>query len=147
MIRTPERIHTMEFAPSGRDMFQPNKEGLLELEWIALARLIFEGGLSPEHPDETKRVSYENKLTVALDSLTRFGLAQSARLMINGRPYGVVRGWMPTEAGLDRFSKRFSPQRHGCLCEHSVRLGCVCSEKTYCPNPEHFGNGCHGSHD
>jgi len=147
MTTTTEKVFTLEFKPASRDWFQPRPDGLTVREWQTLARLLFEGGLSPSHPDESKRVDLNGQTYVALESLTRFGFAQSATLVVNGRPHGVLQGWMPTDEGRARFDKRPKPQRYGCLCEHSLRIGCVCSEKTYCPNPEHFGNGCHGSHD
>lgn len=31
-------------------------------------------------------------------------------------------------------------------CSYAIRLPCVCSESTFCPNPDHHG-GCHGTHD
>jgi hypothetical protein len=36
--------------------------------------------------------------------------------------------------------------RHYVCCEFAIRQPCVCSESTYCPNPDHRG-GCHGTHD
>jgi hypothetical protein len=49
-----------------------------------------------------------------------------------------------SEAGKDRLQTLRA--RHYVCCPHAIRLPCVCSERTYCPNPEHRG-GCHGTHD
>jgi hypothetical protein len=51
-----------------------------------------------------------------------------------------------SEAGQWRLTT-FKPWRYKC-CEFAVSLPCVCSERKFCPNPEHASsNGCHGTHD
>jgi len=78
-------------------------------------------------------------------SLERFGLLHYATLYVNGRYDGWA--WCLSEEGQELLTQR-RPRRAGCRCESSIRLMCVCQEKTYCPNPEHADfNGCHGTHD
>lgn len=148
MTTKPETI-SHRWEPRPKDWFAPSNrpDQLTEDEWKMLSRLMFEGGLHPNHPDESKRPTDAGR--VLLNSLVRFGYVQHATLYTSESPWsyvGVLPGWMPTEKGVDYFDRRFRPLT-GCACEHAIRLGCVCRERTYCPNPEHFGNGCHGSHD
>lgn len=91
--------------------------------------------------------------TIGEVSLTDAGLSEAAQSV--GR-FGLVVGKEPREvraAGLvcvlsDVGAERLAEsraQRYSC-CEHAIRLPCVCSERVYCPNPEHW-SGCNGSHD
>jgi hypothetical protein len=147
-MTTKSDPNTYRWEPRPNGWFTASKPNqLTEDEWKMLARLMFEGGAHPNHPDEPKRPTEVHQ--VLLNSLVRFGYASYADLFLSESEWsyvGVLPGWMPTDEGRRYFDSRFRPS-HGCGCEHAIRLGCVCAGKTYCPNPEHFGNGCHGSHD
>lgn len=142
----PEKKYV--FKKRAPDWFRPTPNGLTEEEYIMLAKLVFHGGMHEKHPDENKQPTDLGK--IHLRSLVRFRYAETADLYPENSQYpvSVMAGWMPTEEGIEYMKKQFRPST-GCACEHAIRLGCVCREKTYCPNPEHFdrGNGCHGSHD
>ena len=129
---------TREFRPSSGRFGGKGLAGpvLTEGELRMLARVSYAGhvidrGESPEDP-------------ALLLSLERFHLIDYAHMYENGR--WVNWAWIPNDAGRE-FLARLRPLWHGCRCGHAIRLQCVCTERTFCPNPNHAGNGCHGSHD
>jgi hypothetical protein len=110
---------------------------LIRCEMRTLAQVDFHGFINhylsrPSHIDED-----------GVRSLVRFGLVNDGHMVD-----GSVRtpGYLVSELGREILSM-FRPERYGCRCEHAVQLPCFCTELTFCPNPEHSGNGCHGSHD
>lgn len=110
---------------------------LLEAELRLLATIRYHGHLI-HGGDMTER-----DLLVA-ESLERFRLLDHAHVYDDGR--WTDWAWVVSDAGAE-FLDRFRPRWDGCRCEHAIRLPCVCSERTFCPNPDHTGNGCHGTHD
>lgn len=111
----------------------------LDSEIIALAKMRYEDYIKDEYNNPDVKDLMRDCL-----SLERFGLAHHASLFINNNYKGWA--WCVTEAGLQALNGR-KPHQYGCRCEHAIKMRCVCTERTYCPNPEHRGNGCHGSHD
>lgn len=110
---------------------------LLRLEIETLATVNFHGFLSDYWPTPSD-VDREILL-----SLIRLGLVDEGRLHESGRE---TPGCMVSATGREILAE-FRSERFGCRCEHSVRMPCMCSERTFCPDPDHTGNGCHGSHD
>lgn len=110
---------------------------LLRSELETLATVNYHGFLNGYHsiPSDIDRE--------LLLSLMRLGLVDDGELRDGGR---TTPGRMVSEAGRQILAM-FRPERFGCRCEHAVQLPCWCSESTFCPDPAHTGNGCHGTHD
>lgn len=113
----------------------------LDSELITLAKMRFVEYIPDDYGSNDIDVKMKMRDCVSLE---RFGFADHATLYINGNYKGWA--WCVTEAGHEVLEAR-RPRLYGCKCKHAIKLRCVCSERTYCPNPEHTGNGCHGSHD
>lgn len=111
----------------------------LDTELMTLAKMRFEGYIKDEYNNPDLKLMMRDCL-----SLERFGLAHYATLYLGGRYSGWA--WIITEAGVKELQGRRS-RMYGCGCENAITLRCVCRGRTYCPNPDHEGNGCHGSHD
>jgi hypothetical protein len=111
---------------------------LIRCELRTLAQVDFCGFVSDTMMNRPSEIDQD-----ALRSLIRFALVSEGELRQGpSRSPGI----MLTETGR-RVLSVFRPQRFGCRCVHAVTLPCFCSELTFCPNPDHGGNGCHGSHD
>lgn len=110
-------------------------------ELVTLAKLKYEEFIKDDYSSQDTDTRI---LMNTLYSLERFGLAGHCSIKVNGKYSGWA--WAITDKGLNELNHR-KPRNYGCRCEHAIRLPCVCSEKTYCPNPDHKGNGCHGTHD
>lgn len=111
----------------------------LESEMLALAKCRFEGYIPDQYRNPEARELQRDCI-----SLERFGLLAHHSLYMNGGWRGWA--WKITEEGTSLLEAR-KPMHYGCRCEHAIKLACVCAEKTFCPNPEHTGNGCFGTHD
>lgn len=109
----------------------------IDLEYVALADLSYRGMI-------TQRSIKEQADKILYQSLERFDLITYGDVYKDGK--WIDWGWALNENGQSVLAA-VRPYNYGCKCEHSVRLFCVCRERTYCPNPDHTGNGCHGSHD
>lgn len=112
---------------------------LLESELIALADLRYNKWKKDDF--NLKKNVQEKQIMISLE---RFELALHCSILINGAWSGWA--WRISTKGANKLDC-LKPLWYGCRCEHSIKLRCVCTERTYCPNPEHSGNGCHGSHD
>jgi hypothetical protein len=110
-------------------------------EWRTLAKMRYDGYIRDDYRSQELDVREEQKDCVSLE---RFGLAEHCSFFVKGQYKGWA--WRVTEEGI-AVLKAAVPFREGCRCEHAIRMHCVCAESTYCPNPEHTGNGCHGTHD
>lgn len=110
-------------------------------ELTTLAKMNYHGHIVDDYSSKDLAVREEQEHCVSLE---RFGLAAHCSLFVNGTYKGWA--WQPTDEGRAVLSSA-APFREGCRCEHAIRLFCVCAERTYCPNPEHKGNGCFGTHD
>lgn len=113
----------------------------LDSETIALAKMHYYGYIKDEYNSDELDVKVLMRDCVSLE---RFGFADHASLYVGGQNKGWA--WCTTEEGT-KLLEGLRPRQYGCICQHAIRLRCVCAESTYCPNPEHTGNGCHGSHD
>jgi len=111
------------------------------IELRTLANLKYEEFIKDDYSNKDVETV---RLMDTLYSLERFDLAGHCSIRVNGTYAGWA--WTITDKGLNELNHR-KPNRYGCQCEYAIRLPCVCAEKTYCPNPEHKGNGCHGTHD
>lgn len=114
-----------------------NKNALLEEEVVALANLRYSRWIKDDFENNSK----ERAIMISLE---RFQFARHCAISINGKWTGWA--WRLSDKGVDKLDC-MKPLWYGCRCEHAIRLQCVCNERTYCPNPEHYDNGCHGSHD
>lgn len=108
-------------------------------ELTTLAHLSYEGYIKDDYKDPDKKLQQRT-----LASLERFKLANHCSIFIDGKYSGWA--WEITEEG-KKLLKQLRPMHYGCRCEFSIKMPCVCAESTYCPNPEHKGNGCNGTHD
>lgn len=79
--------------------------------------------------------------SILLESLHGFGLIYPAGVTHSSHVYRL------TDEGRKVMEQHKPYPGYGCGCKDNVRLFCVCRQSTYCPNPDHTGNGCHGSHD
>lgn len=113
----------------------------LDSEIITLAKMRFLQYIRDDYNNNDVDVKMTMRDCISLE---RFGFADHAHLYINGASKGWA--WCVTEEG-NKILEGRRPRSYGCKCKHAIRLRCVCTERTYCPNPEHTGNGCHGSHD
>ncbi len=121
------------FKPSGSRMMGQ----YLNPEYTTLARLNMVGFVEERNlPD-----NFDKEVLVSLE---RFKLADYGSVYEGTKWVGW--GWAVSEKGAE-FLASLRPRRYGCRCEHAIVTPCVCSESTFCPNPEHSGNGCHGTHD
>ena len=122
--------------PHNRNMGQYTND-----ELVALAKLRY---LDFIRDDYSSKDIDTRLLMKTLYSLERFNLAGYCSIKVNGRFDGWA--WVVTDKGVNELNHR-KPRNYGCKCEYAIVIPCVCSERTYCPNPLHEGNGCHGTHD
>jgi hypothetical protein len=119
---------------------------LTDAERIILARMKY---LTDRHgPQTIEEVSRYSRMGTfgpgqreAYLSLCRFGyiVAAEPRTVRHAAVADML-----SPAGETRFNS-IKARLYAC-CEHAVVIPCVCSESTYCPEPDHK-SGCHGTHD
>ena len=110
----------------------------LDQELITLAKVNFLGLVEQRHIPEG--LNYDMLVSLERFKLLDYGNVYKQMTVWDGW------GWAVSESGRELLNS-MRPRHYGCKCEHAIRTACVCSESTYCPNPEHGGNGCHGTHD